>query len=175
MTVYKKHTTPEGDSGVCTAKVKCRYGGETNHFYYDSSIKQEVLNPADPKQKEIDNVPSAELLDKASDLLPAGTEASEEFKAQHAVTAKLTEAYEKDKEKIISSYPMKHRDSVRMLTGIHEGAGMIASFDIFDPEEDDYTAKSDASDDEKRNFAQSYLKKFKAESRLRSFISASHI
>lgn len=175
MTVYKKHMTPSGTSGVCNAKVKCPYGGESNHFYYDSSIQQEVLSPTHSMQKRIDNVPSDEFLDKAPDLIAEGKEPSPEFQTAYTAYTRRTEEYSAQREEIIKSYPVKHQSAVRQLTGMHEGAGMIASFDIFDPEEEDYTVKSDASDEEKLKFAQTYLNKFKAENKVRALISASHV
>lgn len=175
MTVYKKHMTPDGESRICTAQVKCPYGGESNHFYYDSSIKQEVLNPEHPMQKRIDKVPSDELLEKAPDLIAAGKEPTPEFTKAYTAYTRRTEEYSAQREDIIKSYPMKHQSAVRQLTGMHEGAGMIASFDIFDPEEEDYTVKSDATEDEKLKFAKAYLDKFKAENKVRAFISASHV
>jgi len=175
MTVYKKHTTPNGESGICTAKVKCPYGGESNHFYYDTSIRQKVLNPDHPMQKVIDRVPSEELLDKAPELLPPESEFTSEYNNYHQALAKRTDDYNAQKEAIIKSYPVKHQSAVRLITGMHEGAGMIASFEIFDPEEEDFTVKSEASEDEKLTFAQSYLNKFKAENKLRAIISASNV
>jgi hypothetical protein len=175
MTVYKKHITPEGDTGICTAQVKCRYGEESNHFYYDTTIKQPVLNPDHPMQKAIDRVPSEELLDKAQELVPAGSEFSSEYNNYHTSLALRTDAYNEQKEAIINSYPVKHQSAVRLITGMHEGAGMIASVDIFDPEEEDYTVKSDATDEAKLKFAQAYMNKFKAENKLRAIISASNV
>lgn len=176
MTVYKKHMTPDGNSGFCSASVRaCPYGGDNKHFYYDSSIKQEVLNPADPMQQRIENLSSEELISKADELYSPTQEFSTEYKLQYKKVEKLTSEYEKQKEAIVTSYPIKHQSAVRQLTGLHEGAGMVASFDLFDPEEDDYTAKSDATDDEKLKFAKSYLDKFKAEGKLRALISASHV
>lgn len=174
MTVSKKHISPDGTSGDCTAKVQCRYGSETPHFYYESSIQQEVLNPDHPMQKRIDNVPSDEFLEKAPDLLNPAKEPSAEFQKAYTNLTRRTEEYYSQREEIIKSYPMKHQSAVRQLTGMHEGAGMIASFEIFDPEEEDYTVKSDATDDEKLKFAQTYLNKFKAENKVRAYISASH-
>jgi hypothetical protein len=175
MTVYKKHMTPNGESGICNAKVKCPYGGESNHFYYDSSIRQKVLSPDSPMQKVIDRVPSEELLDKAPELLAPGSDLSSEYNNYHTALAMRTDAYNEQKEAIIKSYPIKHQSAVRQLTGMHEGAGMIASFEIFDPEEEDFTVKSDATEDEKLKFAQAYLNKFKAETKLRAILSASNL
>lgn len=175
MTIHKKHITPKGETGICAAKVKCPYGGESNHFYYDTSIKQPVLNPTHPTQKKIDNVPSDALLDKAPELVPPDSKFSSEYNNYHTSLAMRTDAYNEQKESIINSYPVKHQSAVRLLTGMHEGAGMIASFDIFDPEEEDYTVKSTASEDEKLQFAQAYLNKFKAENKLRAIISASNV
>lgn len=175
MTVYKKHTTPNGESGVCTAQVKCPYGGESNHFYYDSSIKQEVLNPAHPIQKRIDNVSSEELLEKAPDLYAEGKELSPEYQKAYTAFIRRVEEYTSQRENIIKSYPVKHQSAVRQITAMHEGAGMIASVDIFDPNEEDYTVKSEATEDEKIKFAKSYLDKFKAEEKVRAYISASHV
>lgn len=175
MTVYKKHINPDGESGVCSAEVKCRYGSEANHFYYDSSIKQEVLNPDHPTQKRINNVPSDEMLDKAPDLLNPAKEPSAEFQRAYTTFTRRTEEYYAQREQIIKSYPVKHQSAVRQITGMHEGAGMIASFDIFDPDEEDYTVKSEATEDEKLKFAKAYLEKFKAEEKVRAHISASHV
>lgn len=175
MTVYKKHTTPNGESGVCSAKVKCPYGGEANHFYYDSSIKQEVLNPTHPIQKRLNNVPSEDLLDKAPDLYAEGKEPSAEYQKAYTNFTRRVEEYTAQREQIIKSYPVRHQSAVRQLTAMHEGAGMIASFDIFDPEEEDYTVKSDATEDEKMKFAKAYLDKFKAEEKVRAYISASYV
>ena len=175
MTVYKKHITPEGTTGVCTAEVRCRYGSEANHFYYDSSIKNNVLSPDSPMQKVIDRVPSEELLDKAPELMAPNSDLSSEYENYHFALAKRTDAYNEKKESIINSYPIKHQSAVRQLTGMHEGAGMIASFELFDPEEEDYTVKSDATEDEKLEFAQAYINKFKAENKLRAIISASNV
>ena len=175
MTVYKKHTTPDGNSGVCTAQVKCPYGGEANHFYYDTSIKQEVLNPDHPTQKAIDKVPSSELLDKAGELVRPDSKVSTEYELLHTALAMRTDKYNEQKEAIIKSYPIKHQDAVRQITGLHEGAGIIAAVDIFDPEEDDYTAKSEATDEEKLAFAESYIRMHRADEKLRAIISASHV
>lgn len=175
MTVYKKHITPDGEVGVCSAQVKCRYGSEANHFYFDSSIKQKVLDPSHPMQKRIDHVPSDEFLDKAPDLYAEDKEPSPEFQKAYTDYTRRTEEYYSQREQIIKSYPVKHQSAVRQLTGMHEGAGMIASFDIFDPNEEDYTVKSEATEDEKLKFAKAYLDKFKAEAKVRAYISASHV
>lgn len=175
MTVYKKHINPDGESGVCSAEVKCRYGSEANHFYYDSSIKQEVLNPEHPMQKRIDNVSSDEFLDKAPDLYSESKEPSPEYQKAYATFTRRVEEYVSQREQIIKSYPVKHQSAVRQITGMHEGAGMIASFDIFDPDEEDYTVKSEATEDEKLKFAKAYLDKSKAEEKVRAYISASHV
>lgn len=175
MTVYKKHITPDGEVGVCSAQVKCRYGSEANHFYFDSSIKQKVLDPSHPMQKRIDHVPSDEFLDKAPDLYAEGKEPSPEFQKAYTDYTRRTEEYYAQREQIIKSYPVKHQSAVRQLTGMHEGAGMIASFDIFDPNEEDYTVKSEATEDEKLKFAKAYLDKFKSEAKVRAYISASHV
>lgn len=175
MTVYKKHITPEGEARICTAENKCRYGSETPHIYYDNDIKQEVLSPEHPMQVRINSIPSDELLEKAPDLFAAGKEPSPEFRQAYVAMTRRTEEYYAKREAIIKSYPIKHQSAVRIMTGMHEGAGMIASFDIFDPDEEDYTVKSDATDAEKRQFAKSYLDKFKAENKVRALISASHV
>jgi hypothetical protein len=174
MTVYKKHTRPNGESGVCSADVKCRYGKEARHFFYDSSIKQEVLDPSHPIQRRLDNVSSDELLEKAPDLYAEGKEPSPEYQEAYTAFTRRVEEYYAQREQIIKSYPVKHQSAVRQLTGMHEGAGMIASFDIFDPDEEDFTVKSEATDDEKMKFAKTYLEKFKAEAKVRAYISASH-
>lgn len=173
MTVYKKHITPEGPR-ECSAQVRCRYGESAPHFYYDSTIKQEVLNPAHPAQREIDRVADKDMLAKADSLLPAGAEQTAEYKKAHATLAKKTEVFNAQREKIINSYSQKHRDTIRTLTNSPEGAGSLATFEIFDPEEEDGAAKSIATDDEKYAFAKAFLDKTKADGKLRALISAAH-
>lgn len=177
MTVLKKHVTPEGQARDCSAEVRCRYGASAPHFYYDTTIKQEVLNPAHPTQKVIDNVPAEEILEKADSLLPSDVTPTrqQEYDEARYVLLKRTETFNKKREHIINSYSEKHRDTLRALTNSPEGAGSIATFEIFDPEENDGAAKSIATDDEKYAFAKAYLDKNKAEGKLRALISAAHV
>ena len=174
MTVYKKHMTPDGESRICTAKVKCPYGGESQHFYYDSSIGEPVLNPSSPMQKAINRIPSADLLERGGDYLPPEADRTL-YNHHHDVLAKRTEEYNAQKEAIIKSYPVKHQRAARLLTTMHEGAGLIAGFDIFDPEEEDGVAKTTATEDQKVKFAQTYMGKFRAEGKLRAAISAANV
>lgn len=175
MTVQKKHISTDGVARKCEATTRpCQYG-DSPHFYHDSSINKEVLPPEHSTQQKINSVSSEDLLKEAPNLIPAGKEPSPEYAKYHALTEKATANWEKQREYIIKSYPVKTQDAVRSLARLPEGAGAIASFELFDPEEEDGVAKSSATEEEKMQFAKVYLDKVQAEQKLRASISAMHV
>lgn len=174
MTTIKRHINEEGEAKPCEAQVKCRFGSNAEHHYFDTTIQREVLAPAHPLQALIDNVSSEDLAEQAPLLASKGAGHTQEFKKAHKDFEKKSEKYSNELEEIVSSYPLKHRSSVRMLAELPMGAGAIAGFEIFDPEEEDKMVKSSASDEMKMKFAKSFLDVSKAENKLRALISASH-
>lgn len=175
MTIIKRHINDEGQANPCEALVKCRFGSSAEHHYFDTSIQREVLSPAHPLQNIISSISTEDLADQAPLLASKGAGYTPEFKKAHTDFEKKTQDYSKRLEDIISSYPIKHRSSVRMLTELPMGAGAIAGFEIFDADEEDQIVKSSASDETKMKFAKSFLDATKAENKLRALISASHV
>lgn len=175
MTVYKKHTRPDKTVGVCNAKVQCPFGSEQEHFYYDTSVNKKVLSPNSVEQKKLDTLSSTFILENATEVFNGDAKIDTAFNGYYENAQKTSSAFDECAEKMIQSYPIKHQSAVSQLLSFPEGAASIASFDIFDPDEEDWAAKSTATDEEKSKLALTYLNKTKAEDTLRAYISSSYV
>lgn len=171
MTVYKKHTKPDGSDGDCSAKVKCRYGAsDAEHTYYDSSIGKNVLNPESATQKNLNKLTADELHTSREQLVGAESD-SDEYKAVHEKFEAASAAFEKKKEEIVSSYPEPKQDFVKQLLETENGPSLVASFEIFDAPTQS-SLESTSTDEERVAMATSYMGKVKAEEKYRSLVSS---
>lgn len=172
MTIYKKHTKPDGTDGTCSAEVKCRYGNtDAEHSYYDSSIGKNVLNPESTTQKNLNKLTAAELHESREQLAGTAASDSEEYKTAYAKYKSAADAFEQKKEKIISSYPEPKQDFVKQLINTENGPSLIASFEIYDAPTQS-SLESTSTDEERVAMATSYMGKVKAEEKYRSLVSS---
>jgi hypothetical protein len=172
MTVYKKHTRPDNTSGVCEATIEdCPFGSNgANHFYYDSTIKKEVLNPDSSTQKNLDRLSVEELHTNSTGIV--GEEASNDnYQSAYADYVAADADYNERKAKVIASYPEVKQDFVKQLIDTPMGPSLIGSMEIYDAPTRK-TIKSSASEDERVKFATSWLKRSKAENKFRATVSS---
>jgi hypothetical protein len=166
MTIYKQHTRPDGSVRRCDAgKKPCRYGVDENHHYYDTSIKKDVLKPGSPLQKKLNELKPEELKDFTADK---SDEHTTYYKAFQDSSAK----YEKEKERIVASYPVPEQGFVKQLLDNPSSETVLGTFEINGVTP---TPETPATEKDRLAIAEAYHDKVKTESKYRAYVSSTFV